>query len=79
MLLKDKSCCLKCRYGYFPDGAQRFLGEPMCLYFHDTGLHRVNDENHCESFSYITEEERKLRAKQNTRRYADDFTLDYLW
>lgn len=50
MKLKNKSQCYKCKYCWFPDGLQKFLGEPMCLYYHDTGKHKENDENHCNSF-----------------------------
>ena len=55
MKLKNKSQCYKCKYCWFPEGLQKFLGEPMCLYYHDTGKHKENDENHCFSF------ERKAR------------------
>lgn len=50
MILQDKSQCYKCKYCWFPEGLQKFLEEPMCLYYHDTGKHRENDENHCYSF-----------------------------
>lgn len=50
MKLKNKSQCYKCKYCWFPEGLQKILGEPMCLYYHDTGKHKDNDENHCNSF-----------------------------
>lgn len=50
MKLKNKSQCYKCKYCWFPEGLQKFLGEPMCLYYHDTGKHKDNDESHCNSF-----------------------------
>lgn len=57
MKLKNKSQCYKCKYCWFPEGLQKFLGEPMCLYYHDTGKHKENDESHCFSF------ERKTRHR----------------
>ena len=50
MLLKDKSQCYKCHYCWFPEGMAKFLETPMCLYYHDTGNHRENNEFHCKSF-----------------------------
>ena len=50
MILQDKSQCYKCKYCWFPEGLQKFLEEPMCLYYHDTGKHRENDVNYCFSF-----------------------------
>lgn len=68
MKLKNKSQCYKCKYCWFPEGLQKFLGEPMCLYYHDTGKHKENDENHCFSF------ERKAhhRASRDWNGLKDD-------
>ena len=70
-MYKDKKRCLKCSYGYFPAGAQKFLGEPMCLYYHDTGKHRDGDDYTCNSFKKLTPEEIKQRQKENRRGYEN--------
>ena len=68
-LHKDR--CKKCKYGFLPDYGMAwfFEGKPMCLYFHDTGMHRDGDDNTCNSFVELTEEELKLRKQEQRRRY----------
>ena len=50
MKLKNKSQCYKCKYCWFLEGLQKFLVEPMCLYYHDTGKDKDNTESQCNSF-----------------------------
>ena len=51
MLLKDFTCCYKCKYGWLPKEMKIFFeNRPMCLYYHNTGKHRINDEYHCKTF-----------------------------
>lgn len=51
MLLKDFTCCYKCKYGWLPKEMEFFFeNRPMCLYYHNTGKHRINDEYHCKTF-----------------------------
>lgn len=66
---KDK--CLKCKYGWFPANMHKFLGTPMCLYYHDTGMHRDGDDNTCNSFEKLTQEEIQRNKEENRRRYRD--------
>ena len=75
-LLKDVSCCHKCKYGYLNNDMKWFFEDrPMCLYFHDTGKHRINDENHCKMFEEVTDEERKEIAKKNQVNYKNNFLI----
>lgn len=50
VLLKDKSPCYKCKYRWFPRNMQKFLGVPMCLFYHDTEKHREGNDDYCGSF-----------------------------
>lgn len=72
-MYKDKKRCEKCWYGWLPCGGQRtpFVPDPLCLYFHDTGLHRKGDDDTCLSFKELTKEEIKRRQRENRRRYED--------
>lgn len=68
-MYKNTSRCLKCKYGWFPQGVpSRLVPTPMCLYFHDTGLRRNGDDNTCDSFEELTQEEIE---KRTIRRYED--------
>jgi len=40
----------------------------MCLYYHDTAKHRDGDDETCNSFKELTEEEIKERKEENFRR-----------
>lgn len=71
-MYKNKERCKKCIYGWLPKDMDRFFkGQPACLYFHDTGLHRDGDDKVCNSFKELTEEEIENRQKENRRRYED--------
>lgn len=73
MLLKDKTQCRKCKYGF--EGSKTLLGdEVMCLYWLSTHKDRVNDENHCETFEKITRAE---KIERNKRRYKDGNTFTF--
>lgn len=78
-MYKDKDRCLECRYGYFPVSCRSFLEVPMCLYYHDTGKDRDGNDEYCNSFAKITEEERKEMYKNNLRRSIDEFYFPNCW
>lgn len=71
-MYKNKKRCKKCWYGWLPNNRPtRLVPEPMCLFYHDTGLHRDGDNNICNSFKELTEEEIKRRQEENRRRYKN--------
>ena len=78
-MYKNKERCKKCVYGWLPCGGRRtrLVPEPMCLYFHDTGLHRKGDDNTCLSFKELTQEEIKKRQAERRGEYERNRAKTY--
>ena len=71
-MYKDKKRCKKCMYGWLPNGhPTKLVEQPMCLFFHDTGMHRDGDDDTCNSFKELTQEEINKRQSENRRRYEN--------
>ena len=63
-MCNNKKRCKGCIYGWMTDGIDWFFeGSPMCLYFHDTGRHRDGNDDYCNSFAPITENEANNRKQ----------------
>jgi len=68
-MYKYKDRCKKCVYGWLPNGhPSSFVQQPMCLFYHDTAKHRDGDDETCNSFKELTEEEIRERKEENFRR-----------
>ena len=71
-MYQDKKRCAKCKYGWLPHGQpSKLVPYHMCLYYHDTGLHRDGDDETCNSFIELSKEDRTIRNKQAIRAYMD--------